>query len=215
MGIVECLNKVPADRCLCPISAAQVRECQVTIQSNQDVAIEQQRTTNRLLGNAVEKLEETIQCTQDTTGPEGEKGDRLSGLCHELAGSLTGLMAAQDEMGRRDQEHVEALDRLVRSAAGLVSAQQEGRASPARKRGTDLLARGGAEVAARSQLAAVHEGSVQATGEPGKRPAGAHRLPVVRVERQPLSASQRAQLKDEFASPEKAGSDELMEEGSV
>merc|ERR1711962_771394 len=44
MGIVEALNKV--------------RECQVTIQSNQDLAISLQTTTNRLLGNAVEHLEE-------------------------------------------------------------------------------------------------------------------------------------------------------------
>merc|ERR1719210_2898804 len=58
MGIVEALNKV--------------RECQVTIQSNQDLAISLQTTTNRLLGNAVEHLEETAQFAAD-----GGNGDDL------------------------------------------------------------------------------------------------------------------------------------------
>jgi len=141
MGIVEALNKV--------------RECQVTIQSNQDLAISLQTHTNRLLGSAVERLEETAQFAGDggATGDDLEAG-RLSNLCDALADTLTNLMAAQDEMGRRDGEHVEALDRLVRSTTTMVAAQettrsprslavaQEGRSPPGRKRGADLLARG-------------------------------------------------------------------------
>merc|ERR1719430_2898140 len=142
MGIVEALNKV--------------RECQVTIQSNQDLAISLQTHTNRLLGSAVERLEETAQFAGDggAAGNDLEAG-RLSTLCNALAESLTSLMAAQDEMGRRDGEHVEALDRLVRSTTTMVAAQetttrsprslavaQGGRSPPGRKRGADLLARG-------------------------------------------------------------------------
>ena len=133
----------------------QVRECQVTIQSNQDLAISLQTHTNRLLGSAVERLEETAQFAGDggATGDDLEAG-RLSTLCDALAESLTSLMAAQDEMGRRDGEHVEALDRLVRSTTTMVAAQettrsprslavaQEGRSPSGRKRGADLLARG-------------------------------------------------------------------------
>merc|ERR1719430_2069850 len=141
MGIVEALNKV--------------RECQVTIQSNQDLAISLQTHTNRLLGSAVERLEETAQFAGDggAAGNDLEAG-RLSTLCDALAESLTSLMAAQDEMGRRDGEHVEALDRLVRSTTTMVAAQEttrsprslavahEGRSPSGRKRGADLLARG-------------------------------------------------------------------------
>merc|ERR1719458_839658 len=142
MGIVEALNKV--------------RECQVTIQSNQDLAISLQTHTNRLLGSAVERLEETAQFAGDAGvhGDDMEAG-RLSSLCDALADTLTNLMSAQDEMGRRDGEHVEALDRLVRSTTTMVAAQetttrsprglavaQEGRSPPGRKRGADLLARG-------------------------------------------------------------------------
>merc|ERR1719430_1017941 len=140
MGIVEALNKV--------------RECQVTIQSNQDLAISLQTHTNRLLGSAVERLEETAQFAGDSAGDDLEAG-RLSSLCDALADTLTNLMSAQDEMGRRDGEHVEALDRLVRSTTTMVAAQetttrsprslavaQGGRSPPGRKRGADLLARG-------------------------------------------------------------------------
>merc|ERR1719275_30722 len=132
----------------------KVRECQVTIQSNQDLAISLQTHTNRLLGSAVERLEETAQFAGDGAGDDLEAG-RLSSLCDALADTLTNLMSAQDEMGRRDGEHVEALDRLVRSTTTMVAAQetttrsprslavaQEGRSPPGRKRGADLLARG-------------------------------------------------------------------------
>ena len=136
------------------MSFVQVRECQVTIQSNQDLAISLQTHTNRLLGSAVERLEETAQFAGDGAGDDLEAG-RLSSLCDALADTLTNLMSAQDEMGRRDGEHVEALDRLVRSTTTMVAAQetttrsprslavaQEGRSPPGRKRGADLLARG-------------------------------------------------------------------------
>ena len=126
----------------------------MTIQSNQDLAISLQTHTNRLLGSAVERLEETAQFAGDGAGDDLEAG-RLSSLCDALADTLTNLMAAQDEMGRRDGEHVEALDRLVRSTTTMVAAQetttrsprslavaQGGRSPPGRKRGADLLARG-------------------------------------------------------------------------
>ena len=127
----------------------------MTIQSNQDLAISLQTHTNRLLGSAVERLEETAQFAGDAGvhGDDMEAG-RLSTLCDALADTLTSLMSAQDEMGRRDGEHVEALDRLVRSTTTMVAAQetmrsprscavtQGGRSPPGRKRGADLLARG-------------------------------------------------------------------------
>ena len=138
------------------MSFVQVRECQVTIQSNQDLAISLQTHTNRLLGSAVERLEETAQFAGDGAAGDDLEAGRLSSLCDALADTLTNLMSAQDEMGRRDGEHVEALDRLVRSTTTMVAAQetstrsprslivaQEGRSPPgARKRGADLLARG-------------------------------------------------------------------------
>ena len=132
----------------------QVRECQVTIQSNQDLAISLQTTTNRLLGNAVEHLEETAQFAADGGNGDDLEAGRLSTLCDALADTLTNLMSAQDKMGRRDGEHVEALGRLVRSTTSMVAAQettrsprshaggQEARVTPGRKRGADLLARG-------------------------------------------------------------------------
>ena len=115
----------------------------MTIQSNQDLAISLQTQTNQLLGAAVERLDETLGAAREV---EGEPGDRLSSLCDELAGSLTGLMAHQDEMGRRDREQVEDLDRLVRHATGLVSAQEQGRGREQSRKRADILARGREEV---------------------------------------------------------------------
>jgi len=176
-----------------------VRECQVTIQSNQDLAITLQTQTNRLLGAAVQQLEETVVAAGEVGGAAA---GRLQQLCDELAGSLTGLMAAQDEMGRRETADVATLDRLVKSAASMVAAQEVAAGQP-RKRGADLLGR---EQPPHHRLALSPQQSKRARrGREGEEEQEEEvsppqvRQPMVRVERQSLSASQCAQLRDEFA----------------
>ena len=111
-------------------------------------------------------------------------------------------MAAQDEMGRRETADVATLDRLVKSASSMVAAQEVAAGQP-RKRGADLLGR---EQPAHHRLALSPQQSKRVRrGREGEEEQEEEvsppqvRQPMVRVERQSLSASQCAQLRDEFA----------------
>eukprot|EP00092_Neocalanus_flemingeri_P017244 GFUD01018647.1.p1 GENE.GFUD01018647.1~~GFUD01018647.1.p1 ORF type:complete len:1673 (+),score=562.04 GFUD01018647.1:126-5144(+) len=117
--LIECLNKV--------------RESQAHISAGQESGILAQAETNRLLGTVVSSLEQAHSLL-DRHSDDTLLTSRLKEICDDLAGAVTGLVTAQDQLASCGTSNMEQLDRLIKSASSIMKEDTITSTSAGRKR---------------------------------------------------------------------------------
>lgn len=117
--LIECLNKV--------------RESQAHISAGQESGILAQSETNRLLGVVVSSLEQAHNLI-DRNSDGSVMTSRLAEICDDLAGAVTGLVTAQDQLASCGTSNMEQLDRLIKSASSIMKEDANASSNTSRKR---------------------------------------------------------------------------------
>ena len=194
----------------------------MTTQSSGQAA---QTATNKILAEVVAGLE-AAHAALGRAGQGGGQGQaRLSAVCDQLGAAVTSLLGAQDELASGTSSSLVRLDRLIRTAGGLI---REDELSARRKRAVAVLEPGGSGGPAGKRCLTLVAGQA-GRGSPAHQDSSWEppdvRQPSVMVRHAVLTARQKAdlrkfsgeevnvkeelpgpahtELKDEFASPEK------------